>query len=45
MPVIVEQPRDEIEVELVGGRRMRFACNTDPQAVQAMIAMLEGAAS
>jgi hypothetical protein len=45
MPVIIERPRDEIEVELVGGRRMRFARDTDPQALQAMIAMLEGAAS
>lgn len=44
-PVIVERPRDEIEVELVGGRRMRFARDTDPATVQAMIAMLEGAGS
>lgn len=43
-PMIVERPRDEIEVELVGGRRMRFARDTDPAALQAMIAMLEGAA-
>lgn len=44
-PMIVERPRDEIEVELVGGRRMRFARDTDPATLQAMIAMLEGAAS
>lgn len=45
MPVIVERPRDEIEVELVGGRRMRFARDTDPAVLRAMITMLEGAAS
>jgi transposase len=41
-PVFVERPRDEIEVELVGGRRMRFARDTDPATVQAMLTMLEG---
>ena len=41
-PVIIERPRDEIEVALVGGRRMRFARDTDPATVLAMVAMLEG---
>lgn len=41
--VIIEQPRDDIEVELVGGRRMRFARDTDPATVRAMVTMLEGA--
>lgn len=40
-PMIVERPRDEIEIELVGGRRMRFARDADPATLQAMIAMLE----
>lgn len=44
-PVIIERPCDEIEVELVGGRRMRFARDTDPATVQTMIAMLEGVVS
>lgn len=42
-PVIVERPRDEIEVELIGGRRVPFARDTDPATLQAMFAMLEGA--
>lgn len=41
--VIVERPRDDIEVELAGGRRLRFARDTDPETVRAMIGMLEGA--
>ncbi len=42
-PVIVERSREEIEVELVGGRRVRFARDIDPQAVRAMVETLEGA--
>jgi len=42
-PVIVERSGDGIEVELVGGRRMRFARDTDPATVRAMVEMLEGA--
>ena len=41
--VIIERPRDDIEVELAGGRRLRFASGTDPVAVRAMVDMLEGA--
>lgn len=41
--VIIERPRDDIEVELTGGRRLRFASGADPAAVRAMIDMLEGA--
>ena len=40
--VIVERSREEIEVELVGGRRVRFARDTDPATVRAMVEMLEG---
>lgn len=43
-PVIVERPSDEIEVELVGGRRVRFARDMEPEAIRAMIALLEGTA-
>lgn len=42
-PVIIERPRDEIEVELVGGRRVRFTRDTDPQTIRAMVELLEGA--
>ena len=43
-PIIVERAAPEIEVELAGGRRVRFGQATDPETVRAMIAMLEGAA-
>ncbi len=42
-PVIVERPSGGIEVELVGGRRVRFARDMEPEAICAMIALLEGA--
>ncbi|MGD9715098.1 MAG: transposase [Thermomicrobiales bacterium] len=41
--VIVERARDDIEVELAGGRRLRFAPDTNPATVRTMIDMLEGA--
>lgn len=44
MPIIVERSAHEIEVELTGGRRIRFARDTDPQTVRSMVAMLEGMA-
>jgi Transposase len=43
-PIIVERQAHGIEVELVGGRRVRFDRNTDPETVRAMIAVLEGVA-
>ena len=43
-PVIVERPSNKIEVELVGGWRVRFGRDTEPEAVRAMIELLEGAA-
>ena len=42
-PVIIERARDDIEVDLVGGRRLRFARDTAPETVRAMVTMLEGA--
>ncbi len=42
-PIIVERAA-EIEVELTGGRRIRFGRDIDPETVQATIAMLEGTA-
>lgn len=41
-PIIVERPIHEIEVEVSGGRRVRFGRDTDPATVRAMIAALEG---
>lgn len=43
--VIAERAAQEIEVELVGGRRVRFAQGTDPGTVRAMVEMLEGASA
>lgn len=42
MPVIVERSAPGIEVELVGGRRVRFAADVDPEAVRRMVQLLEG---
>lgn len=42
MPIIVERPTHEIEIELMGGRRIRFARDTDPGTVRAMVDLLEG---
>jgi transposase len=43
--LVVEQAAPDIEIELVGGRRLRFAKDIDPQTVHAMVALLEGAGS
>jgi transposase len=43
-PIIVERQAHGIEVELVGGRRVRFDRDADPETVRAMIAVLEGVA-
>lgn len=42
-PVIVERQGGGIEVELVGGRRVRFLLGTELKTVRAMVEMLEGA--
>lgn len=42
-PVVVERSAPGIEVELVGGRRVRFDRETDPEAIQRLVALLEGA--
>lgn len=42
-PIIIERSSHEIEIELAGGRRVRFARDTDPAMVRAMIVALEGA--
>lgn len=42
-PFILERSPHEIELELTGGRRIRFGRDTDPGTVRSMVAMLEGA--
>lgn len=42
-PVIVERATPAIEVELSGGRRLRFERDTDPATIERLVALLEGA--
>ena len=44
-PLMIERSTPEIEVELTGGRRVRFGRDTDPETMRAMIAALEGVSS
>lgn len=41
-PVIVERATPGIEVELIGGRRVRFERDADPETVRRLIDLLEG---
>lgn len=41
-PVIVERSVPGIEVELIGGRRVRFERNVDPETISRLVALLEG---
>ncbi|PKP70560.1 MAG: hypothetical protein CVT83_03595 [Alphaproteobacteria bacterium HGW-Alphaproteobacteria-5] len=41
-PVIIERASPGIEVELVGGRRVRFERDTNPETVRRMVDLLEG---
>jgi transposase len=43
-PVIVERPAPGIEVELIGGRRVRFERDVDPETVRRLVVLLEGEA-
>ena len=43
-PVIVERTAPGIEVELVGGRRVRFERDVDPETVRRLVSLLEGEA-
>lgn len=45
VPVIVERSAPAIEVELVGGRRVRFGRDVDPETVHRLVTLLEGGAS
>ncbi len=41
-PVIVERSAPGIEVELIGGRRVRFERDIDPEWVRRLVSLLEG---
>ena len=43
-PVIVERSAPGIEVELIGGRRVRFERDVDPETVRRLVTLLEGEA-
>ena len=43
-PVIVERSTPGVEVELIGGRRVRFDRDVDPETVQRLVTLLEGEA-
>jgi transposase-like protein len=43
-PVIVERSPPGIEVELTGGRRVRFERDVDPETVRRLVTLLEGEA-
>lgn len=42
-PIIVERSMPGIEVELIGGRRVRFAPDVNPKTVHSLVTLLEGA--
>ena len=42
-PVVVERSAPGIEVDLKGGRRVRFDRGTDPATIRSLVALLEGA--
>jgi transposase len=44
-PLIVERSAPALEVELVGGRRIRFGRDVDPETVHRLVTLLEGGAS
>lgn len=43
-PMIVERSAPGIEVELIGGRRVRFERDVDPETVRRLVELLEGEA-
>jgi transposase-like protein len=44
-PVIVERSTPAIEVELIGGRRVRFGRDVDPETVHRLVTLLEAGVS
>ena len=43
-PIILERPAPSVEIELIGGRRVRFDRDVDPETMKRVVSMLEGAA-
>ncbi len=41
-PVIIERTAPGIEIELIGGRRVRFDREVDPETVKRLVSVLEG---
>jgi len=41
-PVIIERTTPGIEIELIGGRRVRFKRDVDPETVRRLVTALEG---
>jgi len=41
-PVIIERPTPGIEIELIGGRRVRFDRDVDPETMRRLVSVLEG---
>ena len=41
-PVVIERSAAGIEVDLKGGRRVRFDPETDPETIRSLVALLEG---
>lgn len=44
-PIIIERPVPGVEIELVGGRRLRFDRDIDPETIKRVVSMLEGTTS
>ncbi len=43
--IVLERPAPGIEIELIGGRRVRFDRDIDPETVGRLVRALEGGAS
>ncbi len=43
-PAIVERSAPGIEIQLIGGRRVRFERDVDPETLRRLVSLLEGAA-
>lgn len=41
-PVVIERAKAGIEIDLKGGRRVRFDRDTDPETIRSLVALLEG---
>ena len=44
-PVVIERPASGIEIDLRGGRRVRFDRETDPETIRSLVSLLEAGAS